>query len=91
MDFLEQLDQGVLTWLQAHQTPWLTTAMLGVTFLGERGTLLVVVVVAGFSRLYLGVHYLSDVAAGWAGGLGCALLAAWLQDWWAAREESPLR
>src|SRR5262249_43797018 len=46
MDFLEQLDQGVLTWLQAHRTPWLTAALLGVTLLGERGSLLVVVVAA---------------------------------------------
>jgi membrane-associated phospholipid phosphatase len=185
MDLLERLDQGVLTWLQAHRMPWLTTAMLGITFLGERGTLLVVVVAAavwlglrhhyrtalllavtglgggelvnlvknliqrerpaqtvaelvlstysfpsghalgstavyvtlallvsrqlsrrrdrillvgagvllagliGFSRLYLGAHYLTDVVAGWAGGLGCAFLAAWVQDWWAAPREPP--
>lgn len=38
----------------------------------------------GFSRLYLGAHYLSDVLAGIAGGLTCAALA--LAAYWAFGE-----
>jgi undecaprenyl-diphosphatase len=38
----------------------------------------------GVSRLCLGVHYLSDVVAGWCAGLGCALLADWAWYRWVA-------
>jgi undecaprenyl-diphosphatase len=35
-----------------------------------------------FSRVYLGVHYLSDVLAGLAGGLALVLLAGWADRRW---------
>jgi undecaprenyl-diphosphatase len=38
----------------------------------------VVVLVVGFSRMWLGVHYLSDVVAGWSLGVAWALLIALL-------------
>jgi undecaprenyl-diphosphatase len=51
------------------------------------GSVLLVFVI-GVTRLYLGMHYLSDVVAGWAGGLGLALLCAWLDEKWAAPHEA---
>jgi undecaprenyl-diphosphatase len=36
----------------------------------------------GVSRMYLGVHYLTDVVAGWTVGMGWALAWRWIEDHW---------
>jgi undecaprenyl-diphosphatase len=43
--------------------------------------------IIGISRLYLGVHYFTDVVAGWIGGLIWALFCRWLEDHWVTFRE----
>jgi undecaprenyl-diphosphatase len=47
-------------------------------------------VAVGASRLYLGVHYLTDVLGGWSAGLALALLARWVDERWSPLP-APLR
>ncbi|TFV51896.1 phosphatase PAP2 family protein [Blastococcus sp. TF02A_35] len=60
----------VLAW------PWLTSASRRLW--ATAGVVLVVLV--GLTRMWLGVHYLSDVLGGWALGLSWCLLVAVLLD-----------
>jgi undecaprenyl-diphosphatase len=46
------------------------------------GWSLVLVFLIGLSRVYLNVHWLTDVLAGWAGGLAWALACRWVEDHW---------
>jgi undecaprenyl-diphosphatase len=48
-------------------------------------------VLIGFTRMYLGLHYMSDVVGGFCAGLACALFFAWIDRRWteAARRTPP--
>jgi undecaprenyl-diphosphatase len=63
---------GTLAFLAMLHVPYRRLRFLA----AATGLLLVFLV--GFSRVYLGVHYVTDVLAGWAGGLGLAIMAGGL-------------
>ena len=63
---------------------YLTLALVAGRFVSTRGAragliagALVLAILLGLSRLYLGLHYPSDVLAGWAIGLGWVLCCRW--------------
>lgn len=52
-----------------------------------RCTAVIQAVLMGLSRLYVGVHYPSDVVSGAVVGTVCALLALWIGRLWQRRQE----
>ncbi|MEP9372101.1 phosphatase PAP2 family protein [Mesorhizobium sp. KR1-2] len=76
---------------------FLTLGALLAQTLPDRATKIYVLTVAvlatlivGFSRLYLGVHWPSDVAAGWCAGAAWAMLC-WLVARWVLRRRAGAR
>jgi undecaprenyl-diphosphatase len=68
------LTLGALLARYTHDRP------LKVYFIGVASSLAFII---GLSRVYLGVHYPTDVLAGWCAGIAwallCAVVARWLQ------------
>jgi undecaprenyl-diphosphatase len=50
---------------------------------------LTLTLLVGASRVYLGVHWPTDVLAGWTAGAGWALLCWLLAQWWQRRAAEP--
>lgn len=71
---------------------WLVTRFVVRSWRGGVAVWTAAVVLAagvGLSRVYLGVHYLSDVLAGWTVGALWAVSIATAVHWWDARESHP--
>jgi undecaprenyl-diphosphatase len=54
------------------------------------GAGVVLALLIGVTRIYLGVHYPTDVLGGWTLGLACALAAYWADERWGERRPRPL-
>jgi undecaprenyl-diphosphatase len=51
MELVQAADEGTLYWFENHHWPWLNAAMKGITHLGDRDALIVVVTAAVFGIL----------------------------------------
>ncbi len=79
LEALLNLDGGFLLFLQENvRNPVLSSIMIFITSLGDEGMI-------GFSRLYVGVHYPTDVIAGIIMGIFLSYLAQFLVDQMTAR------
>jgi undecaprenyl-diphosphatase len=54
------------------------------------GVALTLAMLIGATRIYLGVHWASDVFAGWSLGAAWAM-ACWLLEWWIEKKVEPAR
>ena len=52
------------------------------------GVALTLALLVGATRIYLGVHWASDVFAGWSLGASWAM-ACWLIEWWVEKRTNP--
>jgi undecaprenyl-diphosphatase len=62
--------------MATRQRPWRLPKLLVV------GVAYFLTILIGFSRIFLCVHWLSDVLAGWSAGFGLALIALWADINW---------
>jgi undecaprenyl-diphosphatase len=66
----------VIALMATRQKPWRLPKLL---IIG--GTFFLIILI-GFTRIFLCVHWLSDVLAGWSAGFGLALIALWADINW---------
>lgn len=96
-DLVDHLDQTFTSsFPSAHamvsMVGWIAFAMISSRFLSQAalrrfvfGAALCIALIIGITRIYLGVHWPSDVLAGWAAGLAWVSLCWLIADRWSWR------
>ena len=85
VDCLPDASQPAVSFFSGHSSTTMALAVsLGLFFPPLRRWIWLMPLLCGYSRIYMGMHYPSDVLAGWAAGA----LIAWAV--WRVRKERPL-
>lgn len=85
-DYIPDTTEPAVSFFSAHASTTMALAMaLGLCFPPLRAWLWLVPALCGYSRIYMGMHYPSDVLVGWAVG---ALVAWALWRGWKKRPQS---
>lgn len=97
-DLVDHLDQTFTSsFPSAHamvsMVGWIAFAMIASRFISETGlrrfvfgAAVTIAFIIGVTRIYLGVHWPSDVLAGWAAGLAWVSLCWLIADGWSRRQ-----